>query len=643
MNPQSQRLYANYLKKCRMDMGGQARRSYRTFKTFTVVSKPVPAYYDVNKPIIIQCDASQAGLGACLAQEGKPVAFASRPLFPAKINYAQIEKELLSVVFACEKFHQYVYGQQTVTVDSDHKPLEYIWKKPLSKTPPRLQRLMLRLQPYDLKIKCVPGKYICTLYMADTLSKAFLPDIPTSKIDDDLLQVVHSLITNLPVTTTKLEDIQQATNADKTLQKVKLYCQTTWPRSQKNVVFSVCPHWNIRYTLYVTDGIVFSDQRIVVPQSLQSQMLGLIHESHFGIEKSKSRARELLYWSKMGADIERTVANCELCIKYQNNHQREPMVSHDILNERFLKVGMDILTFKGKDYLVVVDYYSKYPELLALPDKTASTIVEQCKSVFARHGIPVEIVSDNMPFLSNEFLTFANAWGIKTTTSSATYSQSNGQAEGCVQTMKNVLKKAHEQNRDPYSALLEYRNSPITGLKSSPVQILMSRRLRSKIPVATSLRSSKIVDACADLTKLQSRQKYYYDRDNSKSLPPLREGNVVCYRKNKIWNKSVVSHVRNEPRSYVVRNEHGALGRNRRHLYNTNLKPPVFNKSRSSHCYQSNRPVKSSNVVNYQTDSRIRDSDTRLFNFTSESLHRSTSRYGRPIRFPAKYRDFVVS
>ena len=350
------------------------------------------------------------------------------------MNYAQIEKELLSIVFACEKFHQYVYGQQTVTVESDHKLLEYIWKKPLSKTPPRLQRLMLRLHPYHLKIKYVPGKY---LYMADTLLRAYLPGISTSEIDDDLVQVVHSLITNLPVTTTKLEDIQQATNADKTLQKVKQHL----PRSQKNVVFSVCPYWHIRDTLYVADGIVFNDQRIVVPQSLHPQMLGLIHESHFGIDKSKSRARELLYWPKMGADIERTVANCELCIKYQNNQQREPMISHDILNERFLKVGMDILTFKGKDYLVVVDYYSKYPELLPLPDKTASTIIEQCKSVFARHGIPVEIVSDNMPFLSNEFLTFANTWGIKTTTSSPTYSQSNDQAERCVQTIKMFSKK----------------------------------------------------------------------------------------------------------------------------------------------------------------------------------------------------------
>ena len=273
----------------------------------------------------------------------------------------------------------------------------------------------------------------------------------------------------------------------------------------------------------MADGIVFNDQRIVVPQSLQSQMLGLIHVSHFGINKSKSRARELLYWPKMDADIERTVANCELCIKYQNNQQREPMISHDILNERFLKVGMDILTFKGKNFLVVVDYYCKYPELLPFPDKTASTIIEQCKSVFARHDIPVEIVSDNMPFLSNEFLTFANTWGIKTTTSSPTYSQSNGQAERCVQTIKNIFKKAHEQNRDPYLALLEYRNSPITGLKYSPAQILMSRRLCSKIPVSTSLLSPKIVDVCADLTKLQSRQNYYYDRANSKSLPPLRK------------------------------------------------------------------------------------------------------------------------
>ena len=84
------------------------------------------AYYDVNEPVIIQCDALQEGLGACLAREGRHVAFASRSSSPSEINYAQTEKELLSIVFTCEKFHQYVYGQQIATVESDYKPLEYI-------------------------------------------------------------------------------------------------------------------------------------------------------------------------------------------------------------------------------------------------------------------------------------------------------------------------------------------------------------------------------------------------------------------------------------------------------------------------------------------------------------------------------------
>ena len=122
-----------------------------------LVSKPVLAFYNVNKSVIMQCDASQAGLGACLIQDGKPVAFATRSLSSAEKNYAQIEKELLAIVSASEKFHQYVYGHGSITVESDHKPLEYIWKKPLSKTPPRLQRLMLRLRKVP-----VFGRYIIT-------------------------------------------------------------------------------------------------------------------------------------------------------------------------------------------------------------------------------------------------------------------------------------------------------------------------------------------------------------------------------------------------------------------------------------------------------------------------------------------------
>ena len=113
----------------------------------TLSATPVLAFYDVTKPVVITCDASKSGLGAALLQDNKPVAYASRSLSDAETRYAQIEKELLAVVFSFQKFHQYVYGKEAL-VESDHKPLEMIVKKPLVTAPPRLQHMLLQLQKY---------------------------------------------------------------------------------------------------------------------------------------------------------------------------------------------------------------------------------------------------------------------------------------------------------------------------------------------------------------------------------------------------------------------------------------------------------------------------------------------------------------
>ena len=148
--------------------------------------------------------------------------------------------------------------------------------------------------------------------------------------------------------------------------------------------------------------------------------------------------------------------------------------------------------------------------LLEIPrDLTASGQDSQdnhhTKSICSRHGIPEEIVSDNMSFGIREFKDFVHVWGIKTTTSSPTYAQSNGQAERFVQTLKGLLKKADEEGRDPYIALLEYRNTQISGLQYTPSQMLMSRLLRSKLPTKQSLLQPKVVQAHDDLTRRQQR------------------------------------------------------------------------------------------------------------------------------------------
>ena len=147
-----------------------SERQEKTFRSIKgkLTSDAILQYYDVKKSTTLLVDASSYGLGACLLQEGRPVCYAPRSLSSAERNYTQIEKELLAIVYGCTKFHQYVYRKK-IRVQTDHKPLEALFRKPLFQAPQRLQRIMLRLQCYDLQVEYEPGK---NLYIADTLSRA---------------------------------------------------------------------------------------------------------------------------------------------------------------------------------------------------------------------------------------------------------------------------------------------------------------------------------------------------------------------------------------------------------------------------------------------------------------------------------------
>ena len=128
------------------------------------------AYYDVHKPVTLTCDSSKSGLGASILQDQRPIAYASRALTNNEVKWAQIEKEMASIVFACTTFHDYIYSK-TVTVETDHKPLKSIFKKPISKAPARLQNMLLKLEKYSLVIVFKKGS---KMYLADTLSRAYL-------------------------------------------------------------------------------------------------------------------------------------------------------------------------------------------------------------------------------------------------------------------------------------------------------------------------------------------------------------------------------------------------------------------------------------------------------------------------------------
>ena len=170
-------------------------------KTMNALTRaPVLRFYDVNQPVQIECDASQTGLGACLLQDGKPVAYASRAMTQPKTRYAQIEKEMLAICFACHKFHQYIYGKDTL-LETDDKPLQAIFNKPVAMASPRLQRMLVQRQRYSLKVSYKRGT---SMYLSDVLSRVYITDTSSALEQEmDMEVLVHTFYESRPVSRAK--------------------------------------------------------------------------------------------------------------------------------------------------------------------------------------------------------------------------------------------------------------------------------------------------------------------------------------------------------------------------------------------------------------------------------------------------------
>ena len=522
---------------------------------------PVLTYFDTNKQAILQVDASKSGLGACLLQDGKPIAYSSRSMTATEQQYPQIEKELLSVVFGTEKFHYFLYGRRVI-VHTDHKPLISILSKNVNRVSPRLQRMQLKLLKYDLQLEYLSGP---KMFVADTLSRAYLPETGIS--DPEMEVLVHTVSKYLPMSHEKREQFQKAINEDETANILKELYMTGWPKYKDQVHPAAKFFWNYRHELSFHDGLVFIGSRVLVPPSLKSAMLELVHGGHMGEEKTKNRARQVLFWPNMTKDIEEYVKCCKTCERFRKSNAKEPLIPHPIPHRPWEVVGADVLEYRGDNFLVIKDYYSKWIELIKLNSKTAKELIGKFKAIFSRQGIPNRLISDNMPFSSFEFRAFAQEWGFETTTSSPTFAQANGMAENGVKIAKMMLKKAHHLQSDVYLLLLEYRNTPVTGINYSPAQLLYSRQLRAKIPTEESLLKPEVCTGVREKLQLtQTNQKHYFDQ-STKDLPPLENDESILLRRNGMWEPATVVGKYHTPRSYLVQKQDGTiLRRNRKEL-----------------------------------------------------------------------------
>ena len=478
---------------------------------------------------------------------------------------------MLAIQFGLTHFHNYVYGRE-VTVETDHQPLVRICTKPLVELSPRLQRMKMKMQPYEFKVVHVPGK---DMYVSDYLSRSCESGtmVQDLSIDDPLIQICDIVIRSSEVK----NEYTAATNQDGALQVVLAYTKNGWPKQKRLCHPLAKPYWQHRVDIAELDGLVFLGDRLIVPYAKQAEIISQLHEGHLGINKTQQRACSAVFWPGISRQIEDRVSSCTICKQHDTVQSHAPLIPSEIPDYPWQVVGSDIFQVQGTYYLLNVDYYSKWVNVSKLEDLTTKSVISEFSKQFADFGRASTIRSDNGPqYSSTEFKVFVKQLGITHKTSSPGYPRSNGLAERAIQTVKKLMIKAIEDGKCFWHALQMQRNAPIDTDLPSPAQLLQGRNLYDGIPVKQHCLFPRAYDRKeihAKFLNKQEKMKLQHDSKASRERTVLTTGQPVRFKTLQgEWEKATVVSHHESNRSYnIVNNATGVTIRRNREVLRPDL------------------------------------------------------------------------
>ena len=378
-------------------------------------------------------------------------------------------------------------------------------------------------------------------------------------------EFVQAVIATLPAGRERLKTYLDAQTEDSICSNLKKYCLDGWPVKSK-LTPDIRPYWNIRNELSIGDNLLLRSSRIVVPASLQKETIDKIHHGHQGIHRCLLRANTAVWWPGLSKQITEAVKSCPECVKHSPS-PTQPLISSQLPQYPWQKVGSDLFHFKGKTYLLVIDYFSRYPEVVKLHNTTSTAVIATLKPIFARFGIPEILFSDNGPqYSSHEMKQFASSYGFTHITSSPHYPRSNGLAERTVKTIKNFMTKS----TDLTLSLLSYRSTPLPWCNLSPSELLMGRRMRSTIPQVSDHLTPKWPYLTKfreqDLKFKKQQESQYNQRHQARALPEIPDNTPVWVTAQNRPEPGRVTSQADAPRSYLVETPTGQVRRNQQHL-----------------------------------------------------------------------------
>ena len=432
----------------------------------------------------------------------RPIAYASRTLNSAERNYSQLEKEGLACVFGIKKFHDYVFGRHFELV-TDHKPLLGLIKEDRAiptQASSRIKRWSLFLSNYEYSLVF---RNTTAHANADALSRLPLPEEPAKTASDPELVLLAEHLAESPVTA---NDIRSWTQRDIELTKVLHYVQHGWP-SEGDADLE--PYSRRRLELSCYEGCVLWGSRVVVPPPGREAVLQELHEGHPGITRMKALSRMYVWWPGISSDIEKSVRQCCECQEMQSSPPVAPLNPWKWPTRPWARLHLDFLgPFEGKNILIVIDAHSKWIEAVSTPSTSSASVIEVMTTLFSQFGVPEMVVTDNgTGFVSSEFEEFLKSNGVKHTTSAPYHPASNGLAERAVQIVKKGLRKRTTGTMSYRLAkvLFNYRISPQTTTGTSPAELLLGRRPRTRLDLLRP-------NAAERVEEKQQQQKSQHDR-----------------------------------------------------------------------------------------------------------------------------------